>query len=265
MDEAADSGTEGSGGIQSLDSALRLLLAMSRMSGPASLTDLARQCSMPVSKAHRYLASFLHAGLVRQNGRSGKYDLGPASAEIGLAALARHDFVNRTADELPALAMETGLTALLAVWGNAGPTIVRWERAASLVVASLGLGTTLPLLTSATGRVFLAHLPESLTGGLLRRELERAKESRHLVDDVAADPDGIETVRRTVRNAGYATVDGRYIPGLVAASAPILDWQGQAQAAVTLVGTSSDIVSPGSPVVERLVTFCRAHSLPRGT
>lgn len=265
MAEATLGGLEGSGGIQSLDSALRLLLAMSRMNGPVSLTELARHCGMPVSKAHRYLASFLHAGLVRQAGRSGKYDLGPASAEIGLAALNRHDFVNRTADELPALVADTGLTALLAVWGSAGPTIVRWERAASLVAASLGLGTALPLLTSATGRVFLTYLPEALTGTLLRQELERAKASRHLASDLGADPGGVETIRLAVRSAGHATVDGRYIPGLVAASAPVLDWQGHVQAAVTLVGTSPDIVSPTSASIVRLLAFCRDRSLPRGT
>jgi len=263
MDETQSNGMEGYGGIQSLDSALRLLLVMARMNGSASLTELAREAGMPVSKAHRYLASYLHAGLARQAGRSGKYDLGPAAAEIGLAAINRHDFVNWTSDELPGLSAETGLTALLAVWGNAGPTIVRWERAVSLIVASLGLGTTLPLLTSATGRVFLAFLPEAITGTLLRRELRSAKASSHLIEDMSADLAGVRTFCDAVREAGYATVDGRYIPGLVAISAPILDWQRQAQAVVTLVGTNPEMIKPGSLTVRRLAEFCQSHSLPR--
>ncbi|MFX9604647.1 hypothetical protein ABTP42_19860, partial [Acinetobacter baumannii] len=64
--------------------------------------------------------------------------------------------------------------ALLAVWGNAGPTVVRWQRTASFVFTSLGLGTTLPLLNSATGRVFLAFAPKRMVTPMADQELARA-------------------------------------------------------------------------------------------
>ena len=100
-----------SGGTQSLDSALVLLRTLAEHPGSVALSDLARETGMPVSKVHRYLASFTAAGLVRQVAKSGKYDLGAAAMTLGLAALARHDFVNQTADGLPDLVAETGLTA----------------------------------------------------------------------------------------------------------------------------------------------------------
>jgi len=252
-----------SGGIQSLDGALEVLLVMSRMNGPVALSELAKVCGMSASKIHRYLTSFLHAGLVCQTARSGKYDLGPGAVEIGLAALGRHDFVNRTSDDLAALGEATGLTVLFSVWGNSGPTIIRWERAASLVVASLGLGTTLPLLTSATGRIFLAYLPEKITGDIVRREIRSLKASRQLVEDMDINLKGARTLAQMVGRQGYATVDGRYIPGLVALSAPIIDWQDQVQAVVTLIGTQVNAVIPGSREIEQLIDFCKAHSLPK--
>src|SRR3546814_11088068 len=52
------------GGIQALDTALRLLQVLGSMPGPTGLSDLARRAGMPASKAHRYLASFVKAGLV---------------------------------------------------------------------------------------------------------------------------------------------------------------------------------------------------------
>lgn len=254
---------EASGGIQSLDAALRVLVAMGRLGGPVGLTDLARACDMPVPKVHRYLASFLHAGLVRQTGRSGKYDLGATAIELGLAALHRHDFVNWAADDLASLAGDAGMTALLVVWGNSGPTVVRWERATTFIVTSLGLGTTMPLLSSASGRVFLAFLPDTVVAAQLRRELRRVQGRPELVSDMTPDARGARTLADRVRAAGYATVDGRYIPGLVAAAAPILDWQGQAQAAVTLIGTNPQDIADGSPVVQALTAFCRRHSVDR--
>ncbi|GHF40259.1 IclR family transcriptional regulator [Seohaeicola zhoushanensis] len=234
------------GGLQSLDAALALLARLAEAPGPQTLTDLARSGDMPVSKAHRYLASFVHAGLVRQAGRSGKYDLGPAAMALGLAALARLDFVNRTADRLPDIVAETGLTALLCVWSEGGPVVVRWERSARYMVTALGLGSTLPLLNSATGRVFLAYTPAPLTAALLAREGGNA-----------------EALTEETRARGYASVSGDLIPGLAAIAAPVLDWQGQAQASVTLIGTDPALAAPGSAAIPALLRFCADLSVAR--
>lgn len=239
-----------SGGIQSLDSALRLLDALAKRSGPTALSDLARDCAMPVSKAHRYLASFAHAGLVRQAGKSGKYDLGPGAIQLGLAAMARNDAINLAADGLPDLCGETGLTALLSVWGDSGPTVVRWERTANFMVTTLGLGTILPVVGSATGHVFLAYLPRPLTAARLETDRRSAPQ---------IDPDSMAAQTRA---AGYATVSGDLLLGLSALAAPVLDWQGEAQAVVTLIGTDPEIVAPGSPAIAALTRYCADRSLP---
>lgn len=238
-----------SAGIQSLDRALEVLAALAARSGPASLTDLAREMNMPASKVHRYLASFVNAGLVEQAGRSGKYDLGANSLALGLAAMSRLDLVNRTADALPRITEETGLTALLTVWADAGPTIVRWERAAGFIVTTLGLGTTMPLLTSASGRVFLAHAPARVTENVLKAEL------------VTASVGSPEMLADDVRSQGYAHVAGDLIPGLAAIAAPVLNWQGEIEAAVTLIGTDRSMTHPDHAAVAVLRAFCKSLSV----
>ncbi|ACM28749.1 IclR family transcriptional regulator [Rhizobium rhizogenes] len=252
---------DGSGGIQSLNAALRLLQAMTTVKGPLTLSEIAKQCDMPLSKAHRYLASFVQAGLVEQAGRSGKYNLGRGAVLLGLAALERHDFVNRAADDLPDLCAETGLTALLAVWGNNGATAVRWERGSQPTVTSIGLGTTLPLLNSATGRCFMVWGPQVPIRPVLEAELLRARKSSGVLPDMTPSPSGVEELRRMIRQAGYASVDGRFIPGLVAIAAPILDWQGEAQAVVTLIGTDPATARTGSDAVTKLLAFVQHQSI----
>lgn len=247
-------------GIQSLDAALTLLAALAARPGPAALSDIARDCSMPPSKAHRYLASFLAAGFVTQAGKSGKYDLGPAALEIGLAAIGRNDFVNRAADGLADLAAATRMTALLSVWGNGGATVVRWERAESPAVTSMGLGTTLPLLNSATGRAFLAWAPPAAIRVARDGELANALRNPSLAADFAASGQGVDELAAAIRAAGYASVDGRFIPGLVAVAAPVLDWQGEAQAVVTLIGTDPAARAADSTQVLRLIAYCREKS-----
>lgn len=258
MNEPADAAR---GGVQALDAALQVLRVMASFSGPVSLTDLARAAGMPASKTHRYLASFIHAGLVVQRERSGRYDLGPQAVAFGLAALARNDFVNRAADRLEDLGAATGLTALLSVWGDQGATVVRWERAASFTVTSLGLGSTLPLLTSASGRVFLAFMPRRLTQARLNLEVAHAREAGLRWEDLEPNPDGVEALVATVRRERMAHVDGRFIPGLKAIAAPVTNWQGEIEAAATLIGTREDMLDADSPARRRLREFTMELSI----
>ncbi len=254
---------ENGSGLKSLDSALDLLTYMARQNGPLTLSEIARNCRMPLSKVHRYLASFVQSGLVRQEGRSGRYDLGPQAMKLGLAALARNDFVNRTADGLPELAADTSMTALLAVWADQGATVVRWERGVTPTVTSIGLGTTLPLLNSATGRVFLTWAPRAAIRTACDSELRRAVRNPALLPDMAPNKTSVTNLIRRIRERGFASVDGQFIPGLVAAAAPILDWQGEAQAAVTLFGVDPAAIDPGSAPVKALLSYCRDCSVVR--
>ena len=252
---------EHSQGLKSLDTALGVLAYMATLNGPKSLSEIGRACGMPPSKVHRYLASFVAAGLVKQHGRSGHYALGAAALQIGLAALAQHNFVNSAADGLAELSADTEMTVLLSVWANQGATVVRWERGITPTDTSMGLGTTLPLLNSATGRVFLAWGPQRAIAPVRDAQLRRLARQPGLSLDIEPTPAGVAALVESTRTRKFAFVEGRFIPGLVAAAAPVLDWQGEAQAAITLVGIDPATVAPGSPQIESLLAYCAEKSV----
>ena len=228
-------------GVQSVEVSVALLRALARHGGPMALGDLAQVADMAPAKVHRYLASFADTGMVRQR-KSGKYDLGPLAAEIGIAAVARIDPVNRAADGLSSLVEETGLSATLSVWGTHGPTVIRWEKAATALVTTLGAGSVLPVTRSATGRVFLAHLPPRLLEALVRGE-----------GTTLADLDGL---RKQIIRDGFAIADQEFIPGLFALSCAVFDIQREPAAVVTLVSTDSDLLLPDHPARASLRAFC---------
>src|SRR5438270_10765505 len=93
-------------GIQSIDTGIRLLEAMEKADGPLALKELSARADLDPSSAHRYLASFVRCGLVRQD-RDTRYDFGPLALHMGLAAVRRMDAVQITEDALPALVEET--------------------------------------------------------------------------------------------------------------------------------------------------------------
>lgn len=228
-------------GVQSVEVSVALLTALARSGAAMTLGDLAHVAGMAPAKVHRYLASFTDTGMVRQR-RSGKYDLGPLAAEIGIAAVARIDPVNRAADGLSSLVEETGLSATLSVWGTHGPTVIRWEKAATALVTTLGVGSVLPVTRSATGRVFLAYLPTRLLDGLVRAE--------------GAELAAFEALRADIAREGIAMADQEFIPGLFALSCPVFDVQKDPAAVVTLVATDARILAPDHPARAALRAFC---------
>src|SRR5215212_9935410 len=127
-------------GIQSIETGIRVLEALERADGPLALKDLSASADLDPSSAHRYLASFVHCGLVRQD-PDARYDFGPLALRIGLAAMQRLDPMQLAERALPELVAETGYTALLSVWSSRGPTVVHWQRSKNPFTTNLALGS----------------------------------------------------------------------------------------------------------------------------
>ena len=158
-------------GIQSIEVGVPLLRVLADHGAPMMLRDLAREAGMPAAQAHRYLVSFMRTGLVAQDPLSGRYDLGPFALDLGLASLARLDAVRVASPVLEALGEEIGETVALAVWGNMGPTIVRWVESRRPVTVNLRTGAVMPLLHSAIGLCFVAFFESPVLQSRIDAEL----------------------------------------------------------------------------------------------
>lgn len=167
------------------------------------------------------------------------------SNALSLAAIQRADPIRATELALPALVAETGFTALLAVWSNRGPTIVHWQRAGNLVT-SLNLGSVLPVARSSLGRMLVAFLPAGVTAEVLAAEQRREK----------LDRDAFERELKRARKSRLAYADKSVIPGLFAAASVVLGWNGEAVAAVALIGADADLARPNNPAALALRRLC---------
>ena len=242
-------------GIQSASKAIDVLLALVDLGGTGQLRELARKIDMPPSLAHRYLSSLLGGGLIARHTPTGGYELGPAALRIGAVAIARIDALRLAGEAMPRLVDLTHLTALLVVMGDHGPTIVRWERAPVPFVTALAVGSVLPLARSASGRSLLGFTPSRVANHLISLDpgFEGAGSKRALLDHL-----------KLVRKRGYDLTDSTVIPGLAAISAPILDRQNEAVAALTLMGASEDVQRGGTRALAALLSVASEVSLACG-
>jgi DNA-binding IclR family transcriptional regulator len=230
QDDSDESGRRGDRrGIQSVEIGVRVIEALRTSDGPLTLSELARRSGVPASNCHRYLVSFTRTGFIVQNPLTTRYDFGPALLQAGLAAMSRLDPIQIGNEALAELVQRTEKSALLAVWTDRGAVIVRWLSGREVVRTNLSIGSTMPLLTSATGSVFLAYLPRLQTKDIADREHKAGAEDPNKI---------VERVRAT----GLGQVIDRHIPGLSAASAPILDNNGEAAAALSLVGLTGGLL-----------------------
>jgi DNA-binding IclR family transcriptional regulator len=248
-----NAGTSRRRGIQSIEIGMRILKALGASDGPSPLSAVAQAVGMPAPQVHRYLLSLIASGMARQDGASGRYDLGSAALRLGLVALSRTDAF-RIVDRVIADFVErTGQTVQIAAFGSMGPTIVRLYNGRPALLTTLHVGAVLPLAASATGRVFLAFVPGPETGDLI--DVERRQYPKAIVS--------IDTIRAVVRADGKAVETGTVIPGLHATAFPIFDLQGRAMLVATaLVSVSSAESRKGA--ISELGDLCRHISAEMG-
>ena len=243
---------EGGSGVKSVIQAIRILNIVAEMNGPVSLKEIAARAEVAPSKAHRYLQSLCTCGFLSQASKSGAYDLGMQTLRLGLAAINRVDIINRAGEALPGLSAETDADGFLSVWAESGPTIVRFERSKRPTMAMLGAGVSMPVLTSATGLVFLAFgHPDRIEEVVRRQTKENFDEAIKKVSS------RVETIRK----AGYAYSVGLIVPGRQCIAAPIMSYDDKVISVASLVSLEQDIVDPDSAHVKKLLDFCKRYSI----
>ena len=152
---------DNSSGIQALIVGLKVLQVVGEADRPLPLRDVASAAGLTNSRVHRYLASLIRTGFVRQEHDSGYYTLAQSSVELGLMALGKLDYIEIASKGLREFTEVSGLDAHLAIWSSRGPVIVRWQSGRSGFQMKVEEGRLLPILWSATGRVLMAYRPVS--------------------------------------------------------------------------------------------------------
>lgn len=252
-DGGPDSGGDDLQGIQSVETGIAVLQVLADAGTPLTLGDVSRASGLSASQARRYLVSLVRSGIAAQDQATGRYDLGSAALRIGLAALGRVDAVDIAAGALKELVSGLREAGTLSVWGDLGATVVRWFRGGGIGVVSLGLGSIFPLVTSATGRVFLSYLDDETIAAALERELGR--------DMLATRKTRAElgAIRSEVRKAGYACLVGHIVTDIRGAAAPVFDAQGELIAVMAIAGRRRE-EGGHDPSVEALVASAREVS-----
>lgn len=230
MTSAADGeAAGGSGGIQSLARASRILEEIAAHRDGISLAQLARAVELHSSTTFHLAKTLVTLGYVRQDERTKLYRIGPTIFRLAATALDEVELVNAATPFLHDLVSRTGETSQLAIrLGSAAVVIAKSEAVGAFRITD-GAGVTRPLHATAIGKVLLTEFDAASLDPFLDR-----------LDLTALTPRTVTSARqlsaeiRDIADKGIAYEDGEFHPEVRCAAVPIRGFTGAVVASLAI-------------------------------
>lgn len=215
-------------GSSSVDRAITLLQILAA-SGPARVTDLARELGVHKSTTSRLLAILERRGLVHRVDDGASFVLGNGIALLAARAARPRSLPDLSRQVLSDLSAVTGETASINVLTDDGQVLtVEQVLGTSGLTGFNWLGERSAPHATAAGKAMYAHLSQADLDRLLPDEFPKFTEH-------TLDKQGLLDELPTIRSLGFATCRDELELGLSAVAAPVFDSTGLV-AAVSVSG-----------------------------
>jgi IclR family acetate operon transcriptional repressor len=220
-------------GTQAVLRAIRLLKTFSDSKPVLSLADLSAAAQLKKPTAFRLLTALESEGMVSRDAGSDAYRLGPDLLALGGMALRSNDLRSASHAELERLAKETGETATLEILAESGVLILDEVVSGHLIATTHWIGTSWPVHATSTGKVLLAYLPDKTRRRALQFPLTQ------FTPHTIVQPEFVEDELNQIRRQGYAIAAEELEAGFVAVGAPVCNFDGRVQAAISTGGPAT--------------------------
>lgn len=213
----------------SAERSLRLLAHLAEAGRALSLAELAEHLALPKATAHRLCMQLLDTGFIARDVKERDYVVGAALRELAFNTLNHGTLRGLRHDVLADLVAEVGETCNLTTLD--GATVLYLDRVEAPWPwrLTLAVGEHVPLHCTASGKLFLAHLPPKQRESLLAQLNLKPMTANTLtsVTTLQAECDDITAV-------GYAVDREEFIEGLHALAVPVRDQEGTVRAALAV-------------------------------
>jgi len=217
-------------GAPSVKKAFAILSAISSFKDGMGVSDLSKKLKIAKSTVHGMTSALEELGAVMRDPLTKRYKLGFALLEIGRSAYSQIDLQTSARPVTEKLMDKTRTSVFLGILNWDQVTILDVVEARGDLNITAPVGSTIPLLAGAVGKVFLASMPED--------QAERIVQSKGLprfTDNSILDRNAYFDELRQVKENGYAVDDEEYIMGVRAVASP-LNGLGQLRSAIWAVG-----------------------------
>ncbi|WP_186668180.1 IclR family transcriptional regulator [Sporosarcina sp. BP05] len=198
--------------MQSIDRAMTVAKVLVTTDNGLSITDLSKQCELPLSTLHRLLKAMIKQGMVQQDERTKSYSLGTVWLEYGLKIYDQIDYVSKIRPELERLMREVDESVYLSKpLGMEALIIERIDSENNPIRIHDQLGLRIPMHIGAANKAMLAYMPTSQSKEILSTLLPK-EEIREM-----------KAALKEIKNQGYSTSHGERTEGTFSVAVAILN------------------------------------------
>jgi DNA-binding IclR family transcriptional regulator len=228
--------------------AFQILEQVCRSEAGINISDLSRNLAISKSTVHGITAALVDSGALVRDPATKRYRPGPALLRLGRAATGRFDVTATARPHMVKLRDRVEESVFLGVVNGADVTILDIVESTRDLKITAPVGTRIPLLAGATGKVLLASMDDEHARELLcRRGLHR------YTDNSIVDEQRYLDVLATVRINGFATDDEEYLSGVRAVATRVQIPDGPSSA-IWVVGFTSSIDGAKMGLIAREIT-----------
>ncbi len=222
-------------GAPSVKKAFAILSAISSSKDGLGVSELAKNLKMAKSTVHGMTSALEELGAVMREPVTKKYKLGFTLLEIGRSAYSQIDLQTSSRPVTEELMEKSRTSVFLGIlnWGQV--TILDIVESRQDLSITAPVGSTIPLLAGAVGKVFLASMSKEEAAKTIN-----SKGLPRFTENSIVDQEQYFNELEKVRENGYAVDDEEYIMGVRAAASP-LTGLGQLRSAIWAVGFKASI------------------------
>ena len=213
--------------VQSLERGLSVVMAFDVENPELTLSDVARLTGLDRAAARRFLYTFVELGYMRVDGRF--FSLRPKLLELGYAYLSSLRLPEIAQPHLRALSNEVHESSYLSVNEDDENICVAHAPVRRIWTATITVGTRLPLLATASGRVLLAGQDDDAVKAFIAKH-----PLRQITRFTIYEADLLAAEIARVRERGWSYVDQELEEGLRVVGAPVRDPKGRIVASVSV-------------------------------
>jgi DNA-binding IclR family transcriptional regulator len=223
--------------------AFQILTLIARDGRGVTLSALARELGISKSTVHGITSALEEVGAVIRHPVTRRYSPGMTLFELGRSAYARIDLAALARPFMEDLMVRTQESVFLGIRNGARVTIVDVVESNQDLKITAPVGTTIPLVAGAIGKVFLGSQDEDEASAMIH-----STKLPKFTENSVTDPRRYLDEIRMARKQGYAVDDEEYISGVRAVAASI-QTANHMQAAIWVVGFKHEPAEKKMPLV----------------
>lgn len=214
--------------MKTIDKAMQLLNLFTTETPEFRLVDIARASGLDKVTAMRVLNSLVSGGLLEQHPETRKYRLGTAILRLARIRETSFPMVSTLQPIVDRLSEETGESGHASLASDAGLTTIALCEPNRSTRVWIDPTQVLPFHATASGIVYLAHLPPAEAEALLAHTPDR----RYTAE--TATRAELHQRMQEARRLGYARSIGGFEVDTAGFAAPVFDWHGKVIATIGL-------------------------------